>query len=84
MPRVNLGRDPKQGKAEYRRRLIDGKAHFRGYGTQKALELALGKEPGYLSKRYKGRVGWSADDYLALDNVLQFNADELASLIRGR
>lgn len=79
-----MGRDPEQGKTEYRRRLIDGKAHFRGYETQKALELALGKEPGYLSRRYKGRAEWSADDYLALDNVLQFDADELASLVRGR
>ena len=51
---------------------------------QAAVEQAIGKEPGYLSRRYKGRVEWSADDYLALDNVLKFDADELASLVRGR
>ena len=84
MPRVNLGRDPEHGKAEYRRRLIDGKAHFRGYETKKDFARALKVSYEWVSRRFDGATKWSLDDIAKLDNVLQFDADELASLVRGR
>ena len=79
-----MGRDPEQGKTEYRRRLIDGKAHFRGYKTKKDFALVLKVNCEWVYRRFDGATKWSLDDIAKLDNVLQFDADELASLVRGR
>ena len=84
MPRVNLGRDPEQGKTEYRRRLIDGKAHFSGYKTKKDFARVLKVNCEWVSRRFDGATKWSLDDIAKLDNVLRFTTDELASLVRGR
>lgn len=84
MPKVKLGADRKKEIADRRRKLVDGKAHFRGYQTKVALETAIGVGRGWLSDRYKGEREWKLDDIVKLDNVLRFDADELASLVRGR
>lgn len=82
MPKVKLTRDIKQERIEYRRNLIESKAHFRGYRTQSALAEALGKDAGWLSRRIRGAASWELDDLAALDKTLKFEANEFAQLVR--
>lgn len=84
MPKVKLNRDIKKERIEYRRNLIESKAHLRGYRTQKDVERALKLPAGWLSKRLSGAVRFDADDFDALDNLLKFDAQELAQLVRCR
>lgn len=82
MPKVKLNRDIKQERIEYRRNLIESKAHSRGYRTQAALADALGKGTSWLSRRIRGATPWELSDLTELDKTLRFEADELAKLVR--
>lgn len=82
MPKVKLNRDIKQERIEYRRNLIESKAHFRGYRTQAALAKALGRDTSWLSRRIRGTTPWELDDLAELDKTLRFEANEFAQLAR--
>lgn len=84
MPKVKLNRDPVQERIEYRRNLIESKAHARGYRTQADVERAMGQPPAWLSRRLCGRVHMELDDLDKLDKVLRFGTAEMAQLVRCR
>lgn len=84
MPKVKLNRDMRQERIEFRRNLIESKAHLRGYRTQKDVERAAGMPASWLSKRLTGSVHFDADDFDTLDKLLKFDAQELAQLVRCR
>lgn len=84
MPKVKLNRDIRQERIEFRRNLIESKAHLRGYRTQKDVERAAGMPACWLSRRLNGSVRFDADDFDTLDKLLKFDAQELAQLVRCR
>lgn len=88
MPKTKLSkfveRDEQADAATLRRNLIESKAAMRGYRTNRSVAVALGVSDGWLNKRMLGVSQWSMDDVKKLDNVLRFDADELARLIRCR
>lgn len=84
MPKVKLNRDIRQERIEFRRNLIESKAHLRGYRTQKDVERAAGMPASWLSKRLTGKIRFDADDFDTLDKLLKFDAQELAQLVRCR
>lgn len=84
MPKVKLNRDIRQERIEFRRNLIESKAHLRGYRTQKDVERAAGVPTSWLSKRLNGTIRFDADDFDTLDKLLKFDAQELAQLVRCR
>lgn len=84
MPKVKLNRDIRQERIEFRRNLIESKAHLRGYRTQKDVERAAGMPASWLSKRLTGSVRFDVDDFDTLDKLLKFDAQELAQLVRCR
>lgn len=84
MPKVKLNRDIRQERIEFRRNLIESKAHLRGYRTQKDVALAVGMAGSWLSRRLKGDTAMELDDLDKLDKLLKFDAQELAQLVRCR
>ena len=84
MPKVKLNRDVRQERINFRRNLIESKAHLRGYRTQKDVERAAGMPASWLSKRLTGSVRFDVDDFDTLDKLLKFDAQELAQLVRCR
>lgn len=84
MPKVNLNRDIQRERVEFRRNMIEAKAHARGYRTQVELEKALGVPGNWVSRRLRGETEMVLNDLDKLDKLLRFNAEELAQLIRGR
>lgn len=84
MPKVKLNRDIRKERIEFRRNLIEAKAHGRGYRTQKHLADAMGVSYSWLSRRIRGDSVLDLDDIDKLDKCLRFEAAELAQLVRGR
>ena len=84
MPKVTLNRDIRQERINFRRNLIESKAHLRGYRTQKDVALAAGMTGSWLSKRLNGDTAMELDDLDKLDKLLKFDAQELAQLVRCR
>lgn len=84
MPKVTLNRDIRQERIEFRRNLIESKAHLRGYRTQKDVALAAGMTGSWLSRRLNGDTAMELDDLDKLDKLLKFDAQELAQLVRCR
>lgn len=84
MPKVKLNRDIRQERIEYRRNLIESKAHARGYRTQTALAEAMDRDLVWLSRRIRGATLWDCDALRELDKVLRFEASEFAQLVRCR
>lgn len=84
MPKVTLNRDIRQERINFRRNLIESKAHLRGYRTQKDVALAAGMTGSWLSRRLNGDTAMELDDLDKLDKLLKFDAPELAQLVRCR
>lgn len=84
MPKVKLGRDIRKERIEYRRNLIEAKAHGRGYRTQVQLAEAMHVSKNWLSRRVRGEVPMELDDIDKLDKCLRFDAVELSQLVRCR
>ena len=81
MPKVKLNRDIRQERINFRRNLIESKAHLRGYRNQRSMERAMGLPDAWVSKRICGTTRMTLDD---LDKLLKFDAQELAQLVRCR
>lgn len=84
MPKVKLNRDIRKERIEFRRNLIEAKAHGRGYRTQTQLAEAMGVDVAWLSRRIRGASALDLDDIDKLDKCLRFEAAELAQLVRCR
>lgn len=84
MPKVKLNRDMRQERVDFRRNLIESKAHLRGYRNQRSMERAMGLPDAWVSKRICGTTRMTLDDLDKLDKLLKFDAQELAQLVRCR
>lgn len=83
MPKVKLGRDPRQEHAEAICRIIRHHMTDRDITTQTELAERSGI-PRQTPGRRMRRGGWGLDELLALDKVLRFSQEDAATIMGVR
>lgn len=83
MPKVKLGRDPRQEHANTITRIIKHHMTDRDIATQTQLAERSGIPRQTLGRRMR-RGGWGLDELQALDKVLRFSPEDAAVIMGVR
>ena len=83
MPRVKLGRDPKQVHNASVAKIIPHPMTERDIPSQTVLAQRTGIQRQTLGRRLR-TGGWELDELMALDKVLRFSAEDAAAIIGVR
>ena len=83
MPRVKLGRDPKQVHNASVAKIIRHRMTDRDIPSQTVLAERTGIQRQTLGRRLR-TGGWELDELMALDKVLRFSPEDAAAIIGVR
>lgn len=83
MPKVKLGRDPRQEHADAVCRIIKHHMTDRDIPSQTELAQRSGIPRQTLGRRMR-KGGWGLDELLALDKVLRFSQEDAAAIMGVR
>lgn len=83
MPKVKLGRDPRQEHANSISRIIRHHMTDRDISSQTELAQRSGIPRQTLGRRMRNG-GWGLDELLALDKVLRFSQEDAAAIMGVR
>lgn len=83
MPRVKLGRDPRQEHINVISRIIKHHMADRDIATQTELAERCGIPRQTLGRRMR-RGGWGLEELQALDKVLRFSQEDAAAIMGVR
>ena len=83
MPRVKLGRDPRQVHTDSVAKIIRHRMTDRDIPSQTVLAQRTGIQRQTLGRRLR-TGGWELDELMALDKVLRFSPEDAAAIMGVR